>query len=205
MGEANSNSDKALRYEVYLEERKLLIDAEREGARSLDKAILTLAAGALGLSLTFIRQMVPDIKHGTFAYLITAWGLFSLSILLTLISFLTSQWACARQREILETEYLNDKNCKKESVALKNKPSTWTKILNIFAIISFMVGVIFLAGFSIINLREDAMPEKKIDKDQRGFVPPKLPVPQKPGKKAGFVPPELPKEPPAPKPKDPKK
>lgn len=45
----DSNSNNDLKYKVYLEERKSLIDAEREGSRLFDKAILTLAAGAFGL------------------------------------------------------------------------------------------------------------------------------------------------------------
>jgi hypothetical protein len=36
-------------YKVYLEERKQLIEAERGTAQQFDKAILTLAAGALAL------------------------------------------------------------------------------------------------------------------------------------------------------------
>jgi len=102
-----SNSQKDLEYKVYLEERKLLIDAEREGSRSFDKTILTLSAGAFGISLTFIRQIVPNIETGTLFLLILGWTGFTISMLATLISFLTSQRACARQREILEENYFN--------------------------------------------------------------------------------------------------
>lgn len=58
MNSLETGSQKS-KYDVYLEERKLLIDAEREGARTLDKAILTLAAGALALSITFLEKVVP--------------------------------------------------------------------------------------------------------------------------------------------------
>lgn len=84
----NSNND--LKYKVYLEERKSLVDAKREGSELFDKAILTLAAGTFGLSLTFIRQIVPNIKCGTEFMLICAWTGFCISLLSTLISFLTS-------------------------------------------------------------------------------------------------------------------
>ncbi len=57
MNKLDSESNNDLKYKVYLEERKLLVDAVREGARSFDKTILALASGAFGLSLTFIRQM----------------------------------------------------------------------------------------------------------------------------------------------------
>lgn len=39
------------------EERKLLIDAKREAARSFDQTMIMLSAGTLGLSLTFIQQL----------------------------------------------------------------------------------------------------------------------------------------------------
>jgi len=44
-------------YQVYLDERKMLIYAERETAQQFDKAVLTLAAGALALSITFIKHI----------------------------------------------------------------------------------------------------------------------------------------------------
>jgi hypothetical protein len=72
MSKLDSGSNDDFKYEVYLEERKSLVDAEREGSRSFDKAILTLAAGAFGLSLTFIRQIVPNIESGTMFMLICA-------------------------------------------------------------------------------------------------------------------------------------
>ena len=43
--------------EDYHKERKVLIDGEWEAARSFDKAMLTLSAGALGLSITFIDKI----------------------------------------------------------------------------------------------------------------------------------------------------
>ena len=105
MGEMDSNSSDDRKYKVYLEERKSLIDAKREASRLFDRAILTLAAGAFGLSLTFIRQISPTIQSGTLFLLICAWAGFCISLLSTLISFLTGQSACSRQIKILETVY----------------------------------------------------------------------------------------------------
>jgi len=152
MSKLDSNSNDSLEYKVYLEERKSLVDAEREGSRLFDKAILTLTAGAFGLSLTFIRQMAPDIKSGTAFMLVYAWVGFCVSLLSTLISFLTSQSACSRQREILEAEYFHNSSGHDKKANLKNKFAIWTKWLNILSIFTFIIGVIFLAIFSIVNL-----------------------------------------------------
>jgi len=127
----DSNND--LKYKVYLEERKLLVDAKREESRLFDKAILTLAAGAFGLSLAFIRQIVPSngIKPGTMFMLIFAWAWFCISLLSTLISFLTSQSACSKQMEILEVQYFDNHNSQDEKNNPKNWPAILTKWLNI--------------------------------------------------------------------------
>lgn len=133
-------------YQVYLEERKQLIAAERDTAQQFDKAILTLAAGALALSLTFITKIAPQPKSYSKWFLIGAWILFCLSLLSTLISFLTSQVACREQRNILDEDILG-KNTDK-----KNKYALWTNKLNWLSIISFILGVIFLLIFSGTNL-----------------------------------------------------
>jgi hypothetical protein len=152
MSKLDSDSNDSLEYKVYLEERKSLVDAKREGSRLFDRAILTLAAGAFGLSLTFIRQIVPNIKSGTMFMLICAWVGFCISLLSTLISFLTSQLACSRQIEILEAEYFNNHSSHDKKANLKNMASTYTWGLNILSIFAFIIGVIFLAIFSISNL-----------------------------------------------------
>jgi len=199
MGKLDSGNNNDFKYKVYLEERKLLIHAEYEESRLFDKAILTLTAGAFGLSLTFIRLIVPTIKSGTMWMLICAWAGFCISLLSTLISFLTSQSACSKQREILEAEYFDNHGSQSKKAHPKNKPGIWTKRLNKISISAFIIGVIFLATFTIANLstiKEDAMSNKKEEKVEKGFVP------QKPPKKPehieeGFVPPTSPKKPPA--------
>ena len=147
------NSDKKdLEYRVYLEERKSLIEFKFEEARLFDKAILTLAAGALGLSLTFIRQIAPQPDSWTKPILAASWGSFSLSLLITLISFLTSQYACSKQIEILEEENFETDYSPKEEHVLHNRWGAYTRKLNWASIISFIIGAILLSIFSIANL-----------------------------------------------------
>jgi len=152
MKKLGSESKDNLNYKVYFEERKLLVDAAREGARSFDKTILALASGAFGLSLTFIKQISPNIKSEIVCLLICAWVCFCISLLSTLISFLTSQSACLKQIEILEEEHLNNQSNHDKETNLKNMASDYTQRLNILSISAFIIGVIFLAIFSISNL-----------------------------------------------------
>ena len=88
--------------ETYRQERRLLIDGEFEQNRLFDRTIVTLAAGALGLSLAFIQEVTEDIEPATAWWLYTAWAGFIASLLSTLISFLVSVKAFENARDILD-------------------------------------------------------------------------------------------------------
>ena len=139
------------KYDVYLEERNSLIHAGFEQTKSFDKYILTLAGGTFGLSLLLIKQLVTDFEKGTIGILIAAWTAFSLSILITLISFLFSQKACSKQIEILETWYRKNEDELTEEDT-KNKFTKLTNKLNWSSMFIFISGVILLIVFSAINL-----------------------------------------------------
>jgi hypothetical protein len=44
-------------YQQYLDERKLLIEGERAAGEGFDKTLLTLCAGAIALSVTFVEKV----------------------------------------------------------------------------------------------------------------------------------------------------
>ena len=152
MNESHTGKENDSKYQVYLDERKSLIKFKFEETRLFDKAIITLAAGALGLSLTFIRQIAPDPKSWTIPILAIAWVSFCLSILSTLVSFLTSQHACSKQVEILEAEYFPE-NGQQMGNKPNNRAKRCTKFLNWVSIAFFIIGAILLAVFSICNLQ----------------------------------------------------
>lgn len=166
-------------YQAYLDERKALVEARRETSLTLDKAILTLSGGAFGLSLTFIGNIAPNLTRANLTWLTVAWITFALSILITLISFYTSQRATTRQIEILELDYGLD-----VSTANKGKVNGWSRatfMLNMLAIGAFIVGAFSLATFTIENIeayktKGVAMSDKgSLRKATGGYVPPKPP------------------------------
>jgi hypothetical protein len=146
--EEKEKNKSQIEYDTYLEERKLLIEAKDDGSKQFDKGILTLSAGALAISITFINQISPHPKNCTLYLLSIAWISFIMSLLSTLISFLTSQEAYSRAIEILETEFFKDK----PNSCNKNTYATLTKILNYTSAILFIIGVIFLVCFCMANL-----------------------------------------------------
>jgi hypothetical protein len=68
MCDENGNSTE--RYRVYLDERAKLIQLKAEETHKFDKSILSLSAGAFGFSLAFIKEIVPEIRNGTFLWLL---------------------------------------------------------------------------------------------------------------------------------------
>jgi len=74
----------------YIEQRKTYIDLQHEMSQSLDTKVITLAGGALGLSFTFIRQVVPQAKPETVRFLGAAWICLVAALLATLLSVFTS-------------------------------------------------------------------------------------------------------------------
>lgn len=123
-----------------------MVSSERETAQQFDKSILTLAAGSLALSITFIDKIAPHPKDSSIFYRIIAWIFFCLSLLFTLVSFLTSQAACRKQLEILDDDILGKESRK------DNSPALWTNRLNYLSIGAFIFGILTLVIFCTVNL-----------------------------------------------------
>ncbi len=132
--------------QMYLDERRLLVEGEVQVAARFDKSILTLSGGALLLSMTFLRDIIGGTPKDTWT-LIVAWLLLGVTIAAMLVSLLTSQKAYQRQRDILD-KHFGDSNGGDE-------PNCWacgTKWLNRISIIFFLVGITFLGYFTVINI-----------------------------------------------------
>jgi uncharacterized membrane protein YhaH (DUF805 family) len=143
---SSPNSKKKEYRERLLEERKSLVSALLDQSSSYDKWILTLASGALALSLTFIEKIAPHPQTQTIYYLVGAWSSFGLSMLMTLLSFLFSQKACLKNIEIIEKR-LNNNNS-----PTSNNFTILTNILNWLSMAFFLVGVAFLIVFAVYNV-----------------------------------------------------
>jgi hypothetical protein len=139
-----------VKYQVYINERKALVEGEQVSADNLDKNILTLAGGALGISLVFIEKIAPTPDPKTLVLLYIAWTSLVLSLLVTLSSQLTSQHAYRQARDILEDEFFPEGTKKAKT---NNCWSKWTQILNWISIGTFIIGVGMLALFSVQNIK----------------------------------------------------
>lgn len=132
--------------EDYDKERKSCLELLNENTAQHDKAILTLAAGALGLSVTFLKDIANNPAEGTI-WLGLGWFLLIVSLVSMVGSFLTGQWACWHQLGKLDKHLQEQKRPPDE-----NYWGTWTKGLNLSAFCCFLVGVASLVFFSWENL-----------------------------------------------------
>lgn len=130
----------------YLQERKLLIDWERSSTTSFDKAMLTLSGGALGLSLTWVKEIggAQAWKQG----LKLSWLLFGVALLSTTWSFLVSQHALRRQRDILDDTEVSA-NVSKGNRAARNRWGSATLCLNWASVVAFTLGATSLLVYAL--------------------------------------------------------
>lgn len=144
-----SDDDQKHRREVYANTRKDLLGRQLSNSEKFDNAILTLSTGALGISLAFIKDIVP-LKIAQNLWLLKAsWWLFGLSIISTLASFVASQRGISRQLKYAEEYYLNKRD---EYLKKRNYPAILTDFLNYSSGTLFIAAILITIFFVISNL-----------------------------------------------------
>lgn len=139
-----------------------------------DSQVLYLSSGALGLTLAFIKDILPIDKSSFIGLFYAAIWLFVLTILFSFIAHYISSTLIAKRIEDIENN--NTDNIKESKIITR---------LNIFQIIGLIAGIICLVLFVNINLvvmsKENDKPRiNKPAKTQEGFEKglPVKPLPQ---------------------------
>ncbi len=156
---------------LYTETRKDLLARQLSNAEQFDKAVLTLSSGALGLSLAFIKDVVPIDEAQGFAVLVFSWWLFSFAIISTVISFIVSQLAIARQLTYARKYYIDNKS------EYSKKRNIWAEVtdyLNCLSGVLFVVAVVLTVTFVSSNLGSVQM---ATDKSKRVQINEGAPIP----------------------------
>jgi hypothetical protein len=121
-----------------------LVQGVTEASRQTDKLVTTLAAGALGLSIAFIRDVAP-CPHSQWL-LAAAWSSLCLALALTLTSLVTSRAAHeAILKQLPRCDSVQDVDANPRSA----KVTRWLTWLSIPALLA---GVAFLVSFALLNL-----------------------------------------------------
>lgn len=142
------------RREQISKEWDALLSRQSLNTQMLDKALLTLPSASLGFSLAFIGDMVllQGMTQKVWS-LYTSWIMFVVSSLCTLFSCYTSNWGLQKQSSEYESEYADPNNFHTDSNA--DGLFTITKILSVFSIILYILGIILTVYFVSSNLNKE--------------------------------------------------
>ena len=128
------------------EYRQELIDAKNASQDQLDKALLTLSAGAFGITIAFLESITstPPVWPGL---LYASWFFWGLTIGLSLIAFYLSVKSHEEDLALLhsEPEKLYDEN-------RKDPTNTAVKWLNKISLFAFLFGLMTISFFAALNL-----------------------------------------------------
>lgn len=126
------------------EYRNYLIASKQSSQNTLDKYLISLSGGSLGLSIIFVNNIIKNNPIHCKSLLTVSWFLFSITILLVLISFFSSIHSFSKAISQLDSEKIH----KEEPGGIWN---IFTKTLNVINIIFFILGLIFLLTFVSLN------------------------------------------------------
>ena len=142
--------------------RALLVQTWQKTQDDIDKAILSLSGGALGVSFVFLKDIVGPAGAHRSGFLFSAWVCWATSCALTLLSFLTSRRAFVKQIAILDDEIAGVTS---QPLPPSNKlvrAGRWcvsaaglnfcTSAFNSLAATLFVVGVVLMIVFTAYNL-----------------------------------------------------
>ena len=136
-------------------------------SQMLDKAILSLSSAGLGVSLAFIKNVVPLDKATNLYLLYSSWGTFVGAIASTLVSFLASECGLEKQANqvndeledmddeqvIILPEGVDDNEYEEdyEETDLSDKPFQISKWLTRFSLLCYIAAIVLTVLFVAFN------------------------------------------------------
>ena len=127
------------------EYRRWLVSAEQKSQEDFDKTVLALSGGALGISFTFLKDIIGPEKIVWLSFLIAAWLAWAFSTFSVLASYYLSHLAL--RKAISQVD---------DGTIYKKPPggayACITAKLNALGGILFLIGVCCITTFAGINL-----------------------------------------------------
>ena len=153
------------RYESYTKERDALREDARQSGERYDKAVLSLAGGALALSVTFLEKIAPHPFVWSYGLLGIAWLCLIVAILLELYALAKTQTVTNMQMDLAGADYLAYLRSLPEAQSAGATPSEpvkpqkeidehkkSTRSLNTGSLRSLTAGIALICLFSLVNL-----------------------------------------------------
>ena len=143
--------------------------------------MITLSAGALTLSVAYIRDLAPRPGAGTLWMLYSAWGLFALALSTILAAFLSSQHAWRRALEREDQAF----KVTEPPAAAGNCWATAAHCCNWLCLVFFVSGVLCFVLFATLNFNGREFVANPTDRnvtppgtESKSSVPPKNVLPR---------------------------
>lgn len=127
--------------------RNYILEAEQKSIESYDKAILTLTAGGLGVTLTFINSAMSTGHVQQLTLLFYGWGCWVFAIIVILLSFYCSHLALRKT-----IKQIDDKSIHNSTPG--GYYSTVINYCNVFSGLFFIAGLVLVLTFTYININE---------------------------------------------------
>ncbi|MCA9030842.1 MAG: hypothetical protein KDA66_08545 [Planctomycetaceae bacterium] len=132
--------------DLYQRTREDLLKRQLSNNENFDRSILTLSSAGLALSITFMRSIT---SHDWFVCLVFSWIGFVTAIIVTIVSYLTSQKGISKQLELAERYYLRGNA---DALTERNFWAEWTDRLALISASAFVAGILLLLLFFSLNL-----------------------------------------------------
>jgi hypothetical protein len=170
---SGDDSDQTWRQKAYDDIVAEIHKRQASGSENYDKSILSLASGGLGLSLAFLKDFVPINVAVQPRLLYWSWVAFTVAIISTIISFLTSNSGLERTKRKAYAYYLEHDD---EAFDKSNWFDRMTHGANWLSGISFVGALVLSTAFLAVNL-EGAAAMKQVG--TKGSAPGKTETVQK--------------------------
>ena len=138
-----------------IEQVRGLLEKGYAQSERVDTALLTLTAGALLLSITFVGTLTASKQ--CLSFLFAAWGAFILSMVSVIIAMMRAQYQSLQSA--IETTSNLERLSEMDVVAAAQQRVSFpvgtqktAATLNIIALLGFIIGIGFLCAFVGINL-----------------------------------------------------
>jgi hypothetical protein len=137
------------RQKLYADCRNDLLKRQLSNSENFDRSVLSLSSALLAGSIAFIRPSGVGAGTDHAAILGWSWVALGAAIMITMVSFLVSQMAIARQLEFADDYYRRKQD---GALTATNDPAKWTERLNILAGAAFLAGVGLTVWFAILSI-----------------------------------------------------
>ena len=152
MTTATEEEERAARQAHWAEYRKQIQVAEQKSQEDFDKTVLSLSAGALGISFVFLKDVIGPNPVLLPRMLFAAWVFWGLSSFSVLASYFLSHIALRHTIKQIDNDTLH----KEVPGGPFRKPLVY---LNGAGAVFFVVGIIAITAFANANLKTKEVPD----------------------------------------------